>query len=209
MDFIKKNGRLIVLSVTVISVCIFMTVQPLVILPIAAFAYFVYKNYQDHQPQEVVVTEAMVWSVYRVAVRVFAKLVDHLQIVKPTMVSDVVNIPEVVTKQKLPFVRTHILLQPNNKQDLSMLPAIMQLIQNTLNKDIWSGELDDLIEIRSSNGCDPILVIENVFYESGYLVVDWAIVNNLPMLNYLYSRNNIGNSAVNPNPKLSKDDDDF
>jgi hypothetical protein len=193
---------------TLLLISIISVIQPLIIPLLGAIVYLIYKMYHNEN-QDILITENAVKYVYLIAIRIFAKLENQIGIEPPKTLSDVCSDPMTVLKQGLPFIRTKVRLKPNKKQDLTELPAIMRLIQTTLNNALVCGELDDLVHVRSANNRDPILIVESVFFEDGYLVVDFAVLNNQKIYNYLCKSQQTRNISSQPIAKPSKEDIDF
>ena len=210
MKFFKDNFQIITTFAIATIVIIACVIQPLVVfVPTAFAAYLIYRYNKDKQQTTAVIDEQTVLSVYKAAGRVFQKVYHLLQIEKPMEISDLYSTPQVVLKCRLPFIRTKIRVSAGNKEDETTIPSIIQLLNQTLYNAIACGNFDDLFPIRSSNGYAPIILVESVFFESGFLVVDWAVNNNPSMYNYLSQRFNMQNKSNSASNMLSRDDEDF
>lgn len=205
----KKTICIVAVITAIIAVCC--VIEPCIILLVGAGAYGFYKLYNYNKEQSFLTAnqlyaerEKLAGNVYNAAVRVLSKIADNIDIVAPRTISDIYNEPYIIEKQGLPFIRTRVRLKPNNPQDITTLPAVKRMIQITLNQGLACGDYDDLFDVRSFNNHDPILVVENVFFEDGYLVIDWAVLNNESMYNYICNSQKVINIST-----PSRNDEDF
>lgn len=209
---IKKQILIIVIAVsTAITAICSLFVPTLVVLMLGA-GYLIYKIWnlneiqeQNNAYQNQIHIQTCIYSVYASALRVLPKLSNLLDIEAPKAFSDLYSEPCVVSKKGVIFIRTRVRVKKNNPQDITTLPDVMRLIQNTVGQCLFCGDLNDIFySPYGVDGTSLILIVENVMFEDGYLVIDWGILDNQEMYNYLCQLSKIINISL-----PSKADEDF
>ncbi len=207
----KEKSFILVIAVLTAITSICSLFEPMVIILILGAGALVYKIHKDNEAKEqnaIMQQQQYIYNcfyqVYTSALRVLPKLSDLLEIETPKMFSDLYSEPFVINKKGVAFIRTRIRVSKNNQQDTTTLPAIMRLIQNTVNQCLICGDLNDVFCYPSVDGKNPILIVEKVFFEDGFLVIDWGILDNDNMYNYICNSDKVINIS---NP--SRNDEDF
>lgn len=207
----KKFIYILVIAVSTAITAILCVIQPILIVLMIGAGYGIYRicKHNENQQQNMIMQQQQYiyncfYQVYTSALRVLPKLSDLLDIEVPKMFSDLYSEPFLINKKGIDFIRTRVRLSKNNQQDTNTLPAVMRLIQQTINQCLICGDLNDIFCYPSVDGKNPILIVENVIFEDGYLVMDWGILDNPKMYNYILQSSKIINISL-----PSKTDEDF
>ena len=207
----KKPYVWLVIAVLTAIMAVCCVLEPTLIVLIAVGAYGVYKLFEYNKNQEQIQLtqmqinqETAVKAVYTVALKVLSKLSNSLEIDTPRTFTDIYSNDYIIKKQGLTFIRTRVRLRATHKQDMSLYPAYLRLIQTEVNRGLSCGDFDDVISMRTVYNNQPIIIAENIAYYDCYLVIDWCVLDSHEKYNYLCNSKNVINISM-----PSKEDEDF